>query len=1011
MLKRILSTLSLLAFIVPATAFAQTGTVTGTVTEAETGNTIPGVNVALVELNRGAATDAEGQYTIEDVPPGTYILRASFVGYQDFTTEITIEANETVTQDVELQSGAVGLEEVVVTGYGQQQSAAELTGSVSNLNAEDVNEVPVQNANALLQGKVSGVTMQSTSGQPGGGFNINIRGQGSINAGDQPLYIVDGVQMSFRGGQRSTEDDIPTTKKSPLSVIDPQNIKSIQVLKDAAAAAIYGAQASNGVVLIETKDGTEGETQVNVTFEGGARFQGRRVDVMETEDWVQYHIDAWGRNTFRDDILPFYGYSSDTNLEDLPNFSWQDFAYRVGRHRKTSFSATGGDQNTQYYITGNWTDTDAGTRRIQFKQRSLRLNVTQQVSDAINLDTKARIIDQENADIAQDNYWVEGPFYWATQGDPPIAPPYRDDGSYNPNVFFGLGNNFAVEFNEKDQFTNTTHIVASAQPRIAISPWLTLRGTFGVDYQNNEGKRYATPTEAIGTDGVLQRSFEDITNITGNVSLNADRTFGEHSIRALIASEYRREYRERTRGTFDQFGNRFIDVAAGAANNSQYNGQNTEYRILSYFGRANYDYQSRYLATATLRYDGSSRFGENKRWGLFPSLSLGWRISEESFFNVGAFENLKLRASYGVTGNAQIGDFAARGLYNTAGPYVGGIAFRPGQLANPELSWEEKREINLGLDYSLWSGRVSGNINAYRSVSSQLLLDRPLPPSSGYGSITENIGEVQNRGLEFQIETVNVQTEKFRWSTRLNLAVRDNTVNELTPGVDELQPADETPIAEGRRQDAWKVYDYAGANPATGRPMYYDKDGNLTYNPQDSDRKFFDSAEEDFIGGFGTRVSYAGLSMNVDFDFSFGAKVWPAGRTAASNADYTNALELIADKRWKEPGDVAWYPRATPFGSYPRSAGPDFTAGQTSTFWLFKGNYVRLKSLSLSYRLPSGLTDRVGLRNARIYARGLNLWRISPLNGINIDPTVAGSEDVASYPNEQQVNVGIEIGI
>jgi hypothetical protein len=241
--------------------------------------------------------------------------------------------------------------------------------------------------------------------------------------------------------------------------------------------------------------------------------------------------------------------------------------------------------------------------------------------------------------------------------------------------------------------------------------------------------------------------------------------------------------------------------------------------------------------------------------------------------------------------------------------------------------------------------------------------------------------------------------------------VRDNTVNELTPGVDELQPADETPIVEGRRQDAWKVYDYAGANPATGRPMYYDKDGNLTYNPQDSDRKFFDSAEEDLVGGFGTRVSYAGLSMNVSFDFSFGAKVWPAGRTAASNADYTNALELIADKRWKEPGDVAWYPRATPFGSYPRSAGPDFTAGQTSTFWLFKGNYVRLKSLSLSYRLPSGLTDGIGLRSARIYARGLNLWRISPLNGINIDPTVAGSEDVASYPNEQQVNVGIEIGI
>ncbi|MFB6232112.1 MAG: SusC/RagA family TonB-linked outer membrane protein [Salinibacter sp.] len=999
-------------FLLPGLAQAQTGTITGKVTDAQSGNTLPGVNVALAELNRGAATGADGQFTIEDVPVGTYTLRASFVGYQDFSTEVTVGAGETVTQNIELQPGTVGLQEVVVTGYGQQQTAAELTGSVSNLSAENVNEVPVQNANELLQGRISGVSLQRTSGQPGGGFNINIRGQGSINAGDQPLYIVDGVQMSFSGGQRQVEDDIPTTRKSPLSVIDPRNIESIRVLKDAAAAAIYGAQASNGVVLIETKDGTQGETQVTVSFEGGARFQANRVDVMERDEWVQYHIDAFGESGFRNAVLPFYGYSPDTKLSNLPNFSWQDFSYRVGRHRSTSFTANGGDQNTQYYITGNWTDTEAAVKRVEFQQRSLRLNINQQVSDAINLDTKVRVMDQNNADIAQDNFWVEGPFYWATQGDPPIAPPYQDDGSYNPDTFFGLGNNFAVEFNEKDQFTNTTQIVASAQPRVSLYPWLTLNGTFGLDYQSNEGTRRATPVEARADDGVLQRSFEDITNLTANLTLNASNTFaGGHNVDALLGSEYRREFRERTRASFAGFGNRFISVADGAPNNTNYGGESSEFRILSYFGRVNYDYNGRYFASATLRFDGSSRFGAKNRWGVFPAVSAGWRISEESFFNVGFVENLKLRASYGVTGNTQIGNFAARGLFNTVGPYVGGTGFRPGQLANPQLSWEEEREINLGLDYSFWGGRVSGNMNVYRSRSTQLLLNQPLPPSSGYNSITENIGELQNRGFEFEIETVNVQTEKFSWSTRFNVSVRDNTVKELTPGVKELQPANETPIRIGRRLDAWKVYDYAGANPATGRPMYYDKNGNLTYNPREADRKFFDSAEEDFVGGIGTRFSYGGLSLGVSFDYSFGAKVWPAARSAASNAGYTQALELIADDRWKKPGDVAAYPKAVPFGSYPNAESPDYTGTVTSTFWLFKGNYVRLKNISLDYRLPSGLLDKVGLRSARIYVRGLNLWHVSPLDGINIDPTIAGSEDVASYPVEQQFNIGVDIGL
>lgn len=1003
MLKRLLSILALLAFLVPAVAFAQTGTITGTVTEAKTGNVLPGVNVALEELNRGAATGAEGNYTIEDVPPGTYTLRASFIGYQAFSTEITLEAGETITQDIELQEGAVGLEEVVVTGYGQEKTAGELTGSVSNLQSQNINEVPVQNANQLLQGRAAGVSMSAQSGNPGAGFEVNIRGQGSINAGNQPLYIVDGVQMSFSG---SAEE----TSRSPLNAIDPGNIKSIQVLKDAAAAAIYGAQAANGVVLIQTKSGREGETQVSVNFEGGARFQTYRFNMMNTEQWAERQINAFGEDIFRKFILTGFGHPKDAKISELPDFNWQEYIFEPGSHMKTSFTASGGDDDTQFFLSGNWQRTGGAVKRADYKQTGLRANLGQQLTPNFNLDVNFKISNQVNAGLIQDNFWIPSPFYQGIAEEPPIARPFTDEGGYYADTEEGKGSNPAVELNEETRELNTTQILANLSPELTLAPWLTLQGDFGLDYQQFEGENYETPIDEPGSGGDLQRRFSDITNLTANVTLNGDYTFGDaHNVSGVVGTEYRREFEEEEETGFDGFGNRFIRVPAGASRVSFFQGFNTEFRLLSYLGRLNYDYDGRYIATITARYDGSSRFGSATRWGFFPSGSIGWRIAQEDFFNLDFVETLKLRASYGITGNSQIGNFASRGLFDAAGLYKDVVGFRGDQLANPRLSWEENREINLGLDWALFGGRLSGSVNAYRSISDNLLLDRPLPSSSGYGEITENIGKVQNRGLEFSLETVNVQTEAVRWSTRFNLALTTNTVKELTPGVDELQPGSTNPIAEGHGLEAWKVYDYAGVNPADGRPMYYDKDGNLTYFPTEEDRKFLDSAREDVVGGIGSRFSYKGLSLDVFFDYSFGAKAWPVTQSSWSDAFGENLLGFIAEKGWKKPGDMAVYPRAEPFGSYANAEGPDYTNGETSTMWLYKANFVRLKNITLSYQVPSGLASQIGLSDARLYVTALNLWHKSPYLGI--DPEVAGEGEQSSYPTEQQINVGIEVDL
>ena len=998
MMKRLLSTLLLCVLFVPA-AVAQTGTVTGQVTEAESGETLPGVNVLLQEIDRGAATNPDGAYTISNVPVGTYTLRVSFVGYNTFETEVTIEADEVVTQNIELEAGAVGLDEVVVTGYGTAQTAGEVTGSISSISEESMQDVPVQSAEGLLQGRVSGVQVSATSGNPGSGFEIDIRGQGSINAGNRPLYIVDGVQMSF-------DQNVGLTDRTPLNGIQPSDIESIQVLKDAAAAAIYGAQAANGVVLIETKSGREGETRVSLDFEGGVRFQSQRWDLMNRDEWLDFQMDAFGEAGTRD-ILEDFGYDRNTNFSELQDYNWQDWLFDPGAHRRAGFSASGGDENTNYYLSGSWSQTGGAlvANAVNYEQYNIRANLGQQFTPSLDVDLKLNLSNQESNGVCQDGFFINCPFYQAIGEEPPISYPYLDDGSYNPDTEQSPIYNPAVTLNEESRTSTVTQFVGNLAPSYQVTPWLTAEASAGLDWQIAKENDYGTPTVAPANGGELFRGHNWITNMTLNATLEASQTFGDvHDVNGLLGTEYRRRREDDDGFGVIGFNNNLLKVANAASEASGVpSGFNDEFRQLSYFGRANYSYDGRYIATLTGRYDGSSRFGSLRRWGFFPSVSFGWRISEEEFFNADYVDNLKVRVSYGETGNSQIGDYAARGLYSIADSYNGQPSIRPDQLANRRLTWEEKRSVNLGVDYSLWGSRLTGSINLYRENSDNLLLDRPLPVSSGYGNITENIGRVRNQGVEFEVQTVNVQTEDFRWSTNFNMSIRQNEVKELTPGTEELA-SDFTPIAVGRSLQAYKVPLWAGVNPADGRPLYYDANNNLTYNPDAADEQFFDGAEADVVGGFGTRVSYKGLSLNAFFDYSYGKHVYQNTLSSYTAAFGENVWGELRN-RWREPGDVAPYPRSTPFGSFDSAQDP----GGLSNYWLFRVNYIRLKNVTLSYNLPGSLADQVGLRGARIYVTGLNLvdWQSVP----GIEPEASGTLEEGDYPTEQQLNVGVELDL
>jgi len=1007
MIKKLLSALTLMALFVPA-AFAQTGTVTGTVTDAETGETIPGANVALTEINRGAATNPDGEYVISSVVPGTYTLRVSFVGYSAFEAEIVVRANETTTQDAALEAGAVGLDEVVVTGYGTQRRA-DVSGSIANVDVQEIEDVPVQNTEGLLQGRAAGVRVSSTSGNPGNGFEVNVRGEGSINAGDDPLYIVDGVQISFSGGSELND-------RSPMNAINPRDIESIEVLKDASAAAIYGAQAANGVVLITTKSGREGPTQVSVRFEGGVRFQANRFDMMGRDEWVDFQIDAFGEDGFGD-ILEDFGYARDTPTDQLADYDWQDFIFGPGSHTSAGFTANGGDANTQFYLSGSWQSTEAATQKVSYESFNFRTNLTQQFTSRLNVDLNLSLSSEDAPGVCQDGFFINCPFYQSIGEEPPISFPFLSDapagfstegldGPYNPFTEQSPTTNPALVLNEEERDVKVTQLLGNLRPTFRITPWLSARGALGIDWQQVRENDYESTVRAPSDGGFVNRRFNTVTNITTNFTLNARETFADvHNVSALAGTEYRREYLTEDENSFIGINNNLLKVPDAASENSFFQGFNTEFRIFSYFGNVNYNYDNRYIASFTGRYDGTSRFGSDRRWGFFPSGSLAWRISQEDFFTVDFVDDLKVRVSYGITGNSSIGNFASRGLYGIGGSYEGQVGIRPSQLANPQLTWEEEREINVGLDWSLWRGRVTGAFDIYRAANDNLLLDRPLPLSSGFNDITENVGEVRNQGIELFVETVNLQTEDFRWTTSFNIALNQNEVIELSEGVTALSPGGSIPIEVGHSLEAWSVPRWAGVNPADGRPMYFDTDGNIIYEPDNADDQFFDGGEEDVLGGFGTSATYRGLSLNVFFDFSYGATSLPNTQRTWTQAFGEGILGSLAEDRWREPGDLAEFPRSTPFGSFDSALNPS----ALTSLWLYQRNYVRMRNLTLSYRLPSSVTGVAGIRGARIYASGVNL--LTWTSYLGIDPEVAESFEESSYPAEQQFNVGIEVDL
>lgn len=984
-------------------------TVQGIITD-ETSEPLIGATILVKGTSIGTTTDFDGAFTI-DVPEGEDVLVVSYTGFQSQEVNIAGQTNITVA----LKSSAELLDEVIVTGYATELKR-EVSSAITSVKAEEIEGLPVQSFDRAIQGKASGVQIAQGSGAPGGNVTIRVRGQGSIGAGNNPLIIIDGVQVG-RIGQGTQGSS------NALNSINPNDIESIEILKDAASAAIYGAQGANGIIVVTTKSGSRsGKAKFNLSYQEGVVQPMNLYETMNSQQYVDIRTQAYinaglGEERARD----LYG---DPNDPNLPYYDWQDALWRDASLRTIDFSASGGSESADYYTAFSYNKQEGQIITNEWERITGRFNLNADLSEKMSLNLKTSVAYIQNEGGPCDGgFFVNcpfGPSFWSM----PISPAVDENGEYNPYPLNGESHNFG--FNQLQngenvtRLTNTLQNVSSLALNYEIIPNLTARASVGIDYVNTKdvnARPISIPFFRDAWGGQIANTDRITFNWNTFGTLTYDFSLGEiHNFTALAGYEYKQE----DWNWFSATGRGFADASflnlTSASTPFGVNGNSSTNRRQGVFGSLKYSLNDKYIVNGTLRYDGSSRFGADNRWGLFYSGSVAWRIAEENFLAGAAWlDELKLRVSYGITGNSQIADFAPLAIFGTRGQYLGAPGLAPSKLANNLLGWEEAEQLDIGLDFAVFNSRIYGTFDVWVKNNRDLLLNTQIPLAAGIAnsSITENVGRVQNRGIDIELNGVLVNTNGFRWSVGGTLSFQANEVKELNEGRDTIFSGNFPQLIVGQPLSFFNLLEFAGVNPANGRAMVYDKDGIPTYSPGIEDVRVIGSAFADFFGGFRTEFSYKGFSLMGFFQYQGGNEVFNNDLYSlySSSSDPDNQLVAVADY-WREPGDVTNVSKPIQGGVIEGVGQRDFGIAGTTQF-LSDGSYLRLKEVRVAYQFPSDLMSRVGMGGLTIYAQGLNLLTWTEFDGI--DPEVQnqrqafGGSAVFAFPLGRQFSAGLNL--
>ena len=967
-------------------------TVSGVVRDALTQETLPGVNIMIKGTTQGTSTDFDGNFRI-DITATEPVLIFSFVGYN--TLEVPVAGRTTI--NVLLEQETKRLDEVVVIGYGSE-SKRLLTGSIGSINTEGIQERPIQSIDNILQGQTAGVQITQNSGTPGSAMTVRIRGNSSINAGNQPLYVVDGVpiisggfsQVSF-GGQ----------SVSALSDLNPNDIESISILRDASAAAIYGARASNGVVLITTKRGKTKDTRFSFNAYTGQQEADRLLEMLNARQFLELQNDI----AINDVGTPLY---SEDYINSYPiNTNWLNQVFRKAPISSAELSASSGGDKTSFYISGSFFDQKGILLGTDFQRISSRFNVDHNVNEWFKVGAGISLTNSMNNRVEGDQS-TNGPLPNAVSSFP-TSPIYNLDGTYYEGGFFANPLAIAQEAtNEAKSFRSLGNVFAEVKPFNGA----VLSSKLGYDFINYSEHSFDPTTTRQGAryNGLGFEAFSKAVNISSNTTLDYSKSIGENNIGVMLGNSIESYENLRTfvRGQdFPSNALQFVGSAAVTTGSASF----TRSTLLSYFTRIRYNYKYRYILTFNARYDGSSRFGANNQYGFFPSVSGAWRISEEEFLSgQNWLSELKLRASTGITGNDRIGNFAFMGLYGAGFNYGRESGIAPLQLSNPDLKWENTLENNFGIDVGLFNERITFNIDYYVKHTSDLLLDQPLAPSSGFEYVSRNVGEMENRGFEFSISTVNLEGE-LSWTTNFNISTNQNKVTKLYGDVDRI--IDEArgnrgnnSIFVGQPIGVFYGYHWLGVDPTTGDCVYEDRDGDGEITS--ADQKIIGNPHPDFVGGLSNVISYKGISLNVLLQFSYGNDIYNGSRMYIEGLGADDNQTTAVLRRWRQPGDITDVPRATVLGY-------NNNANLKSNRFIEDGSFLRVKSVNLSWDLPSAFVTKYRVSAAKVYLSIQNLWTWTNYSGMDPDVNFAGASntyigtDFFTYPQARTVTVGLSL--
>ncbi|OBQ54988.1 TonB-dependent receptor [Tamlana sp. s12] len=970
---------SLLLLLLSFCAFSQEKTIKGKISDIN-GHPIPGATIILKGTTSGTSSDFDGIYELHANISPESILVFSYVGM----TSVEEAVNNRTTINVTLQENTQSLDEVIVIGYGAQEKK-DVTGAVALVNSESFEERSNAQLGSLLQGQAAGVEVLANSGKPSEGMRIRIRGTNSITSGSEPLYVVDGV---------------PTTDTRS---INPSDIDAISVLKDASSAAIYGAQGANGVVIITTKRGTTEKPKISFDTYTGVSQVWNTLPVLNGEQYRDLMTEM-GQNTNWD------LYTSTTD--------WQQEIFQNGYTNNYQLALSGKTEGTNYYVSAGYLTQEGAVRSSEMERYNFKINLDQKVTGWLTIGSRIAYTQYRDVDVKDNTNVNSGGVLLGALSTPSIIDIYNPDGSFTSNPFQNWENPLASTDGLDREYKNQ-RLLGNLYFEFRFLNDFTFKTNLGIDNSHGVYDSFLDPFRT-GYGRSLKGQAINNTNkdsyyIIEN-TLRYDKLINNHKIEALIGSVNQKNTWETSEIETRNFASASVTTPNGGSEVIKGTARKDEKSNASFISRLNYSYADKYLITANFRADGSSVFGPEQRWGYFPSFSAGWRVSEEGFLNnANALSDLKLRAGWGIVGNDQIAPYSYLGRAGSGANYpIGGVTQPgtfPSSIENLNLKWEESNQTNIGIDLSLFQHRVNITADAYIKKTKDLLYNAPLPTATGFESAIQNIGELENKGVEFSINTINIDHKNFSWESSFNMAFNRNKITKLVDadvfqGTISGGRGEASLIREGEPLGILYGYRYGGVDPQTGAAFYLDNNGDSTFTPSADDRTIIGDANPDFTYGFTNTFTYKNLSLLVFLQGSQGNDMLNATRIETEGMTDPKNQSLAVLDRWRQPGDVTDIP-ASSFGNADNS--------RISTRFIEDASYLRVKAVTLSYAFPSSILNKLKMSALKLYVTGENLLTFTDYSGFDPEVNAFGGSntvrgiDYGTYPQTRTAIFGLNV--